>query len=172
MIFIARLRPYGRLPVASLALAAVAMLSLPGCTSAPASPNVAAQAAPPVQPGPASVGDEVSAVTRNKVEVTFPQGGAVLTAEANRQLDIASRLFRDANPVLMFTTGYSDRVGDEYGNLLLSARRAQAVKRGLVARGIPADRLLIQAMGESEQVDTSNAASPRNRRVVITWRLI
>ena len=72
----------------------------------------------------------------------------------------------------MFTTGYADRSGDEYRNVLLSARRAEAVKRALVARGIPADRLLIQALGESELANTANPDSPENRRVVITWRLL
>ena len=49
--------------------------------------------------------------------------------------------------VLMFSTGHTDRNGDEFANILLSAKRAEAVKKGLVARGIPADRLLIQALG-------------------------
>ena len=121
---------------------------------------------------PPTLGQEVGAVANNKVEVVFPAGGATLTPDANQKLDLAARLFRDANPVLMFTTGYADRSGDEFGNLLLSARRAEAVKRGLVARGIPADRLLIQALGESELADSSKPLSAENRRVVITWRLL
>jgi OOP family OmpA-OmpF porin len=116
--------------------------------------------------------DEASAVVNNKVVVTFPPGGTALSPEANRQLDTAARLFRDANPVLMFTTGYTDHSGDEYSNVLLSAKRAEAVKRALVARGIPADRLLLQALGESELANPSDPLSPENRRVVITWRLL
>jgi OOP family OmpA-OmpF porin len=95
-----------------------------------------------------------------------------LTPEANKQLDLAARLFRDANPVVMFTTGYTDQSGDEYSNVILSARRAEAVKRGLVARGIPANRLLIQALGESDPANTADPLAAENRRVTITWRLL
>jgi OOP family OmpA-OmpF porin len=104
--------------------------------------------------------------------VLFPRGGDTLTPEANKQLDLAARLFRDANPVVMFTTGYTDQSGDEFANLVLSGRRAEAVKRGLVARGIPANRLLIQAMGESEPDNSTDPQAAENRRVTITWRLL
>ena len=138
--------------------------------------NQAASAvqAPPTVPlaTKPTTGQEAKAVINDRIEITFPAGGAKLTPEAAKQLDLAARLFRDANPVLMFTSGYSDTSGDEYGNLLLSARRAQAVKKALVARGIPADRLLLQAFGTSSPADSSNPADPANRRVVVTWRLL
>jgi len=154
-------------------MGAVAFLC--GCAAPSAGPNAAAQAAPAASPPPADkpgVTQEVAAVASNQVTVLFPPNGATLTPEANRQLDLAARLFRDANPVAMFTTGYTDRSGDEYANLILSAQRAEAVKRGLVARGIPADRLLIRALGESELADRSQPTAADNRRVVITWRLL
>jgi outer membrane protein OmpA-like peptidoglycan-associated protein len=158
-------------PQKILYLSAVVLLS--ACTRQQAglsagSDSVAA-VAPASQP---TVGQEVRAVVANKVEVKFPSGGAVLTPEANRQLDLAARLFRDANPVVMFSTGYSDQQGDEYYNLLLSARRAEAVKRGLVARGLPANRLLVQALGGSDLAKPDEPLSADNRRVVVTWRLL
>lgn len=156
-------------------LMVMATAGLAACSSIPAGPNAGATAAVQPAPPPATpptLGEEAAAVADNKVNITFPLGGAVLTPEANRQLDLAARLYRDAHPVLMFTAGYSDPSGDEYGNLVLSARRAEAVKRGLVARGIPADRLLIQALGEFELANTSDPKAPENRRVVITWRLL
>ena len=71
----------------------------------------------------------------------------------------------------MFVAGYSDSLGDDYHNLILSARRAQTVKEGLVARGIPADRLLLQAYGTSEPVSNNDKAAD-NRRVVVSWRIL
>lgn len=146
---------------------------LSACAHQEAAPNAGtdtvAVTPPATQP---TVGQEVSAVVQNKVDIKFPSGGAVLTPEANRQLDLAARLFRDANPVLMFSTGHSDRNGDEFSNLLLSARRAEVVKRGLVARGIPPQRLLVQALGGSDLADPSDPLSADNRRVVVTWRLL
>jgi OOP family OmpA-OmpF porin len=153
----------------------IALALVAGCAAPKAGPNLAATTPPPAPPPAApkpTLGDEAGAVAANKVQIEFAKGHATLDAEANRKLDLAARLFRDAHPVLMFTTGYSDRSGDEYTNLMLSARRAEAVKRGLVARGIPADRLLLQALGESDPADDNDPNAAANRRVTITWRLL
>ena len=158
--------------VASLGLA----LLVSACAHPSPGPNQAAASmqAPPTVPlaSKPTGGQEVKAVANDKIQIVFAEGAARLTPEANKQLDLAARLFRDANPVLMFTTGHSDNTGDEYANLLLSARRAQVVKKALVARGIPADRLLLQALGASDPADSSDPAAPENRRVVVTWRLL
>ena len=149
-----------------LALAAcLAPVLVAGCAQ-PQPPNP-----PPLATQP-TVGQEVSAVVNNKLQVTFPTGGTRLTPEAQAQLDVAARLFRDVNPVEMFSIGYSDPVGSEFNNLLLSARRAEAVKQGLLARGIPADRVKVQALGASDPVNASDPTSPENRRVVIQWRVL
>lgn len=119
-----------------------------------------------------TVGQEVGAVAQNQVEIIFPNGGSQLTPEANRQLDLAARLFRDVNPVEMFSIGYTDPRGTELGNIQLSALRALSVKRGLIARGIPGDRVEIQALGASELANTGDKFAAENRRVVIKWRLL
>ncbi len=160
--------------VSPLVAACLPILVLAGCATSTAGPNAGATdaTAPVAQTSKPTLGDEAAAVADNKVQIFFPAGGAVLTPDANKKLDLAARLYRDANPVVMFTTGYADKSGDEYNNLVLSAARAEAVKRGLVARGIPADRLLIQALGESELANTTDPLSAENRRVIITWRLL
>ena len=156
--------------------AVVLMAATSGCAHVEPGQNQAASAvqAPPNVPlaSKPTAGQEVGAVANDKIEITFPHGGASITPDAAKQLDLAARLFRDANPVLMFTSGYADNSGDEYRNLLLSARRAQAVKEGLVARGIPADRLLLQAFGTSDPADPADPSAAANRRVVVTWRLL
>ena len=157
------------MPIARLAIPAATLLALAAC----AHPGVApAPANPPPLASKPTVGQEVGAVANNKVQITFPTGGTALTADAQAQLDLAARLFRDVNPVEMFSVGYSDPAGTEYGNLLISARRAEAVKQGLVARGIPASRIKVQALGDSDLANASNPDAPENRRVVIQWRII
>ena len=155
-------------------LAAPALLA--ACAHPDPGPNAAAAAvqAPPdvplaTRPG---LGREVAAVADNKVAIAFPAGGATIRPEDAAQLDLAARLFRDASPTVMFVSGHSDTRGDEYNNVVLSAQRAQAVKQALVARGIPANKLLLQALGTSEPIDNADPASPENRAVVITWRLL
>ncbi|WP_419730573.1 OmpA family protein [Lichenicola sp.] len=163
-----------RLGYLGAVLASTALLA--GCAHPSPGNNEAAAAvqAPPNVPlaTKPSAGQEVKAVANDQIDITFPHGGSALTQEADKKLDLAARLFRDANPVLMFTTGYSDNTGDEYANLLLSARRAEVVKKALVARGIPANRLLLQALGASDPADAADPAAAANRRVVVTWRLI
>ena len=38
----------------------------------------------------------------------LPTGGTTLSPDADKQLDLAARLFRDANPVAMFVAGHAD----------------------------------------------------------------
>lgn len=172
------------------AFAIGSLMGLAACAAPKAGPNAGAeQAAPPglaeksaaaatvptVPPPLAtkpSLGAEAAAVAANHVDIDFPEGGAAITPEAAQKLDLAARLFRDASPVVMFTSGHTDKSGDEYANVLLSARRAQAVKEALVARGIPADRLLIQALGETDLANSTDPYAASNRRVTITWRIL
>lgn len=163
-----------RVQAQAMRICSVLLAGFLGACAAPATGPAAndGSAGAVAAPSKPTVGQEIAAVADNKITVTFPEGGAVLTPDANKQLDLAARLYRDANPVAMFTAGYTDRTGDEFGNLLLSAQRARAVKGGLVARGIPADRLLIQAFGSSELANSADPQAPENRRVVVTWRLL
>ena len=131
----------------------------------------AASAAGAATAGPVLNDAERQAVSDNRIVILFQPGSASLTAEANERLDTAARLFRDASPVMMFSTGYADTDGAEYPNLILSANRAAVIKNALVRRGIPEGQLLMRALGESELADKANPMSPENRRVTITWRM-
>ncbi len=50
--------------------------------------------------------------------------------------------------------------------------RAWTVKQALVARGIPPDRVMIQALGASDPANAADPRAPENRRVLIKWRII
>ena len=121
-------------------------------SAAPADP------APPVQ--------EPAKPSVESLTIVFDKANAALSPAALAQLDGAARLYRDARPEIMTIAGHSDRDGQEYENLILSARRANLVKRALVDRGIPAERLQIVAIGEAELV----VGVPANRSAVVTWR--
>ncbi|WP_136684104.1 OmpA family protein [Falsirhodobacter xinxiangensis] len=106
------------------------------------------------------------------LSISFPTGAAAVPAEGLDTLDEAARLFRAGNPIVMIVTGGADTVGNAGRNLQLSVARAQAVADGLVARGIPADRLQVLGRGTTElPVDTSaGVAEQANRVVEISWR--
>ena len=98
-----------------------ALVCLAGCATPSAGPNAGASAAAPPAPtttqtatatpppAPAAkptLSEEAAVIAANKVDIVFIEGGTALTPVAVKQLDLAARLYRDANPVVMFTTGH------------------------------------------------------------------
>jgi outer membrane protein OmpA-like peptidoglycan-associated protein len=104
--------------------------------------------------------------------VYFDMGSTTIRNDDKAVLDHASRAFNEGKPIVMILTGTADRTGDAAVNLEISQLRAAAVLKGLIARGIPADRFQVLAKGETELPVPTNAgvAEPQNRRVEITWR--
>ncbi len=141
-----------RLIAEAAAVAAMIALAGPG----------AAQTVPAQEP----------AQEQDSLKVYFESGSARIGDDQRATLDQAARLFREGSPILMIVAGGADTVGAPDRNLDLSVERAQAVVDGLVARGIPADRLQLVGRGNSElAVETPAGVDSReNRRVEITWR--
>ena len=104
--------------------------------------------------------------------VYFDLGSAAIRNEDKAVLDHASRAFNEGKPIVMILTGTADRTGDAAVNLEISQLRAAAVLKGLIARGIPADRFQVLAKGETELPVPTNpgVAEAQNRRVEISWR--
>ena len=104
--------------------------------------------------------------------VYFDLGSTAIRNEDKAVLDHASRAFNEGKPIVMILTGTADRTGDAAVNLEISQLRAAAVLKGLIARGIPADRFQVLAKGETELPVPTNpgVAEAQNRRVEITWR--
>jgi outer membrane protein OmpA-like peptidoglycan-associated protein len=124
-------------------------------------------------PGAAQTAPEPGqAEEQDSLKVYFESGSDAVGEDQRATLDQAARLFRDGSPIVMIVAGGADTVGAPDSNLDLSVRRAQAVVDGLVARGIPADRLQLLGRGNSElAVETPTGVDSRENRIVeITWR--
>jgi OOP family OmpA-OmpF porin len=141
-----------------------------GCASAPAQQSAVAPTAPAQPPPQTAAAAPKPAAGPDSLQVLFEADSATLSSAADGVVDHAARLFREGNPVVMTVAGHSDASGSEFGNLILSAKRAAAVKDALVARGIPAQRLELEALGTADPAVPADGTSPENRRVVITWR--
>lgn len=102
----------------------------------------------------------------------FGTGSAAIRPADVALLDQAARLYRDGHPIVMVLIGSTDAVGPPETNLRVSQQRTASVLRGLVSRGIPAERFQLVAKGESElAVPTApGQAEEQNRRVEIRWR--
>ncbi len=106
------------------------------------------------------------------LKIYFEIGSATVAADQRDALDQAARLFREGDPIVMIVAGGADTLGPPDLNLDLSVARAESVAQGLVARGIPADRLQVVGRGTTElPVETEDGvAEQENRYVEISWR--
>jgi len=101
--------------------------------------------------------------------VFFETESADLSPEAREQLDaVADDLLAHEDQVLVLR-GYADARGPGRYNQALSRARAQAVREYLVQRGVPAQRLRSEALGERLPIARNDTSSGRanNRRVEI-----
>lgn len=137
----------------------------PGVPTAPAPTQQAAPVAP-VAPPPAAEAPSIS------LNVLFAVNSADLTPQARRVLDELGRALTsaDLSPYRFRIEGHTDTTGSADYNMILSERRAQAVRDYLVQQfGISRTRLETIGLGQTAlAVPTAdNVNEPRNRRVHI-----
>jgi outer membrane protein OmpA-like peptidoglycan-associated protein len=142
--------------------------------------TLAAPPAPPPRAAPVELPRTIPAPRPEPREPASEPAGAELrfALESTLALDAEAEIARlsrelSARPSRrLLVRGHTDRLGARAYNLALSRRRAEAVVRLLVARGAPADRISIEAVGDAEPVDPAwtAAAWAKNRRVQILWR--
>ena len=100
--------------------------------------------------------------------VLFETGKWVLLSTAQTKLnDVADALTKHDKDSTMVVEGHTDSVGTDSDNQALSQKRADAVRTYLVSRGIAADRITAQGLGESRSIaDNANAEGRANNRRV------
>jgi outer membrane protein OmpA-like peptidoglycan-associated protein len=81
-------------------------------------------------------------------EVLFDFGKSALTDEAKAKLDSAAQSVARLSRPQLELEGYADPIGPAEGNLVLSRKRADAVVRYLVSKGIPLRRIHVVGQGE------------------------
>jgi outer membrane protein OmpA-like peptidoglycan-associated protein len=120
--------------------------------------------APPAPPAPPPVAQTYL--------MFFDLNSAALTPEAQTIVDDAATNAKTAGVRSLQVVGHTDRTGTAAYNMRLSARRAETVGQALIERGIPAEDISLEAMGEEDPlVPTEDGVpEPQNRRVVIQFR--
>jgi len=102
----------------------------------------------------------------------FVEGKDEFTDESRRAFDgVLAEIARRPVPDVL-VIGHTDTMGSDTLNDPLSRQRAEVVRRALVARGIPAQDIVVVGRGKREPIVATgdNVAEPRNRRVEILVR--
>jgi outer membrane protein OmpA-like peptidoglycan-associated protein len=102
----------------------------------------------------------------------FVEGRDEFTPESKRIVDdVFGEIARRPVPDVV-VIGHTDAVGTDAINDPLSRSRAEVVRKALVARGVPAERVAASGRGKREPAvpGADGVAEPRNRRVEILVR--
>ena len=101
--------------------------------------------------------------------VLFASGKTTLLAGAQDKLTLVAEALKDQEGHKIVVEGHTDSQGSDASNQELSRGRAQAVRDFLVTRGIPADRIRAEGLGQSRPVADNKSPEGRasNRRVEI-----
>jgi outer membrane protein OmpA-like peptidoglycan-associated protein len=100
--------------------------------------------------------------------VFFASGAHGIDSRAAGILDnLASIIVASEYPSRLIIRGHADRVGTADRNLLLSRKRAEAVRDYLAARGVPDGQIDLQAAGETGLlIETRDGVAEAQNRFV------
>jgi OOP family OmpA-OmpF porin len=132
----------------------------------PPPPPAAEQAPPPPPPPPAPAPEKPSP---QMFLVFFDFDSSAITAQGRQVIDQAVEAAKSNGSNMVIAIGYADRAGTETYNLALSKRRAEAVRKALVAQGVDDGKISIMAKGEADPLvpTPDGVREPQNRRVEI-----
>lgn len=131
----------------------------------------------PNTPGPVSnqgcpeIEKEVQEILKTAFDnLEFETGKDIIKQESLPSLtELADVLVKKKEWKLQIA-GHTDNVGNDQANLILSKKRAEAVKAFMISKGINAERLTALYFGETQPIGDNNTAEGRqkNRRVEMT----
>ena len=108
---------------------------------------------------------EIVKTAFNNLEFNF--SSAVISFGSYHYLEELSKLLANKPDWGIKLSGHTDNVGSETANLLLSKKRAEAIQKVLINRGVLSDRIIVKYFGETQPVTENNTedGKQRNRRV-------
>jgi outer membrane protein OmpA-like peptidoglycan-associated protein len=115
------------------------------------------------------VSEQGDGILLNLPDVTFAVDSTEISGAFQTALDRVAQSMVQYPNSLIDVYGHTDSTGSDTYNLDLSKRRADAVARYLISRGVSSARIQTQGMGEGYAVADNNTAEgrSRNRRVEV-----
>ena len=150
---------------AHLAAALVLALALGACASNPVDPNAQAGMG---GAGSATPGSAQDFVVNVGDRVFFESDSSELTVQARSTLDKQAMWLQRYNRYAFMIEGHADERGTREYNIALGARRGQAVRDYLGARGVESSRMRMVSYGKERPVAVCDDIScwSQNRRAV------
>ena len=164
--------------------APAAQAATPQAAAAPADPAATPQAAaaPARQIAPTTTALETTGdfdpaacagrfeILSNSGNINFRSASATLNVAGSAILKELADIITRCPGMTVELGGYTDDVGSDAANLSLSEKRAAAVRRWLIGKGIDADRLVAKGYGESAPLVANDTPDnrARNRRIGFT----
>jgi len=145
-----------------MATALIAGMALSACANKPANDALA------TGPGAATPGSQQDFVVNVGDRVLFEVDSSELTAQSRSTLDKQVQWLQTYRSYTFTVEGHADERGTREYNIALGARRAQAVRDYLVARGIEQHRMRTVSYGKERPVAVCDDIScwSQNRRSV------
>lgn len=134
--------------------------------------RTAAAPPPPPPPPPVVKKPAPKIVTPGPFIVFFDFDKSDITPEAATILDKVAEGYAATGRFQLVMSSHADRSGSDDYNVALSQRRANSVIGYLEARGVPSERIVSEAFGESRPlVETADGVrEPQNRRTELVFR--
>jgi outer membrane protein OmpA-like peptidoglycan-associated protein len=100
----------------------------------------------------------------------FESGKAIIKQASYASLETLSTILKAHPDYTLLIEGHTDNVGNDANNLLLSQKRADAIKLLLVSKGVQASTIETKFYGKEKPITTNDTPEGRqqNRRVELT----
>ncbi|MBL4862077.1 MAG: OmpA family protein [Crocinitomicaceae bacterium] len=131
----------------------------------------------PNTPGPVSnegcpeIEKEVEEILKTAFDnLEFETGRGIIKEASKPSLTELAQVLVKKSEWKLQIAGHTDNVGNNQNNLVLSKKRAEAVKAFMVANGISADRFSVLYFGETQPIadNSTKEGRQKNRRVEMT----
>ena len=151
-----------------IAVALCAALAVSACSKNPNEDGAAGAGGLGMGAGAATPGSQQDFVVNVGDRVFFESDSSELTSVAQATLDKQARWLSQYPRYTITVEGHADERGTREYNFALGARRAEAAKNYLAARGVPASRIRTISFGKERPVAVCNDIScwSQNRRAV------
>ena len=137
-------------------------------------PPVVAAPAPAPAPRVIAPPPAVVRVAPAPIVIYFDFDKANIKGSETAKIDMAAKLLKDDPTAIAILEGNTDPIGADAYNMKLGDKRAAAVKKALVAKGVSASRLSTVSFGETNLVKAgvkTIAGNAANRRTVVVIKI-